>query len=192
MCLQQWRWGGFQASSAPIQICLIGFDSHNYRVIMAFSSRPCWSEKQLLSTPTCCQIVYGTEWATEEREERWGGGRWRFCNGLWLSSGYWVFDRTPGGRGSNNDRINGQGTTRMSPQQGAAVAFELPSDASMIILSTVLWKDLTCLLLVDLKCNFFLYRLLCQSQSNKLEFICEWGSNAKSPHSKTSGQCGQK
>lgn len=51
-------------------------------------------------------------------------------NGLWLSSGYWVFDRTPGGQGSNNDRINGQGTMRMSAQRGAAVAFELPSDAT--------------------------------------------------------------
>lgn len=46
------------AASAPIQICLIGFDSHNYRVIMAFSSRPCRSEKQLLCAPACCQTVY--------------------------------------------------------------------------------------------------------------------------------------
>lgn len=43
---------------------------------------------------------------------------------------------------------------RMSAQRGAALAFELPSDASVIVLSTTLWKALTCLL-VDLVLNAF-------------------------------------
>lgn len=64
---------------------------------------------------------------------------------------------------------------RMSAQQGAVVAFELPYDASMIMFSTTLWKDLTCLMLVDLISIFsFLYQLVCQSQSNNLMFITEW------------------
>lgn len=148
--MEGWGW-----ASAPIQICLIGFDSNNYRVIMAFSIQSCWIERQLLCAPACCQMVYSRKRA---RRKRGIGG---IGNGLWLSSGYWVFDRTPGGQGSNNDRINGQGTMRMSAQQGAAVAFELPSDASVIVLSITLWKSLTCLL-VDLVLNaFFFYNLLC-------------------------------
>lgn len=53
---------------------------------------------------------------------------------------------------------------RMSAQRGAAVAFELPSDASVIVLSTTLWKALT-RLLVDLVLNAFLsfYKPLCLS-----------------------------
>ncbi len=162
-----WRGGG----GGPIQICLIGFDSHNYRVIMAFSTRPCRSERQLLRTPACCQMVYSRERATERGEREMGG----IGNGLWLSSGYWVFDRTPGGQGSNNDRINGQGTMRMSAQREAAVAFELPSDASVIVLSTTLWKGLTCLL-VDLVLNAFLQAIVFIIAQYP-GAVSEWGTN---------------
>lgn len=64
---------------------------------------------------------------------------------------------------------------RMSAQQGAVVAFELPYDASMIMFSTTLRKDLTCLMLGDLISIFFsfLYQLVCQSQSSNLMFISE-------------------
>lgn len=48
---------------------------------------------------------------------------------------------------------------RMSAQRGAAVAFELPSDASVIVLSSTPRKALTCLL-VDLVLNVFFYKLL--------------------------------
>lgn len=66
---------------------------------------------------------------------------------------------------------------RMSAQQGAVVAFELPYDASMIMFSTTPWKDLTCLMLVDLISMFFFsVPTLCQSQSNNLVFISKWTS----------------
>lgn len=64
-------------ASAPIQICLIGFDSHNYRVIMVFSTQPRRSERQSLCAPACCQMVYSTE--PGESEEREGdGGNWQW------------------------------------------------------------------------------------------------------------------
>lgn len=69
------------AASAPIQICLIGFDSHNYRVIMAFSSGPRRSERQLLHAAACCQMVCSGEGAG-------GGGAWGSPMDFWLSSGY--------------------------------------------------------------------------------------------------------
>ncbi len=79
-------------------------------------------------------FIAESERQSGEREKERGG----ISNGLWLSSGYWVFDRTPGGQDNNNDRINGQGTMRMSAQQETAVAFELPSDASVIVPSITL------------------------------------------------------
>lgn len=61
---------------------------------------------------------------------------------------------------------------RMSAQQGAVVAFELPYDASMIMFSTTPWKDLTCLMLVDLISMFFFsVPTLCQSQSHNLVYL---------------------
>lgn len=120
-------------ASAPLQICLIGFDFYNYRVIMAFSVQPCRSERQLLAHKHA--VIAESEGLMEGLMQGRGrdGG---IGNGLWLSSGYWVFDRTPGGHPSNNNRINGKGMLRMSVQWGAAVAFESLSDASVIVLST--------------------------------------------------------
>lgn len=116
------------------------------------------------------------------------------ANGLWLSSGYWVFDRTPGGQGSNNDRINGQGTMRMSAPRGAAVAFELPSDACVIVLSTtLLWKALTCLL-VDLLFSVFFPTSYCvyrtaihrshhwMSERRRVVMFKEWQVEVYLPH----------
>lgn len=60
-----WGEGG---SICPIQICLIGFDFHNYRVIMAFSVTSYRSESQLLYAPTYCQMV----WVTERVEQEMG------------------------------------------------------------------------------------------------------------------------
>lgn len=78
-----WGEGG---SICPIQICLIGFDSNNYRVIMAFSTRPRRSESQLLHAPACCQMVYSREWVTESGErERWGNSQWTLVK-QWLLS----------------------------------------------------------------------------------------------------------
>lgn len=48
---------------------------------------------------------------------------------------------------------------RMSAQRGTAVAFELPSDASVIVLSTTLWKGLTCLW-VNLVFNAFFLQVI--------------------------------
>lgn len=82
---------------------------------------------QLQCTPMCCQLARVSQWQTHRERG--------IASGLWISSGYWVLDRTPWDRGINNGRINGQGTMRMSAPQGACVAFEPASTANTMALS---------------------------------------------------------
>lgn len=106
------------------RICLIGFDFHNYRVIM-LSLTGCEvgevPPRQPASSSSSSSSLVTPLSATEAVEQ----GRVWIDRDHWLSSGYWVLDRTPGDHASNNDWINVWGAMRMSEPRGTPATWPL-------------------------------------------------------------------